>query len=1157
MSLLTTFIHKTKALFSNINSSLLGFLIAIFIVYGHVTDSNAQKAASKAPQVVKAGNPIVKNVTIPPTTKKLSATKNIAGQEFINGDFGGISNFITYSTEQGLPLSNITCGCEDKFGNLWFGTSGAGACRFDGKTFKTFTTKHGLAGNNVRRIIEDSKGNIWFATDGNGASKYDGKLFIEFTGKQELGGQTIIDICEDNSGNLWLCTVSDGVLRYDGKSFTSITTNDGLINNQARCINKDRSGKIWIGTKNGVSCYDNGSFVSYTSKQGLPEQTILAIYEDTNGDIWFTTYGGGVSRYNGKTFESITTDSGLASNSVRSIYEDQKGNIWFGTFGGGASFYDGKSFRNYTIEQGLSNNYVNSIFEDKTGNLWFCTGGGGICRYEGNAFVTFTNETGLSNNDVASILEDKAGNIWFATVDGLNQFNGKTFSTYTKAQGLSDNYIMSMIEDESGNLWLGGAAGGVSCFNGHLVKTYTQEQGLPNNNIYCLLEDRHGNIWMGTGAGACKFDGENFTTYTTEQGLAGNYVFSLLEDKAGKIWLATWGGGVSCFDGNTFTNYTTQQGLVNNITCSLLEDKDGKIWIGTQAGLSCFDHGTFSTYTTTQGLEDDYILQISEDSSGRIFLGTNRGVSVISGWNGSFPIIENFSQHTGYPLKEINQGQNAMYINSKDIAWIGTGDDKTALVRFDYNSVKKDTNAPKLVIQNIKIDEEIISWYDLIDKGTKIDSTIVQQQEIVAFGRLMDDNERTSFKERFNGIKFSKIRSFYPIPENLVLPYKNNHITFEFSAIAMSRQHLINYQYRLKGYDNDWSPVTNSTSAVFGNVREGIYTFELKAQNPAGIWSKPLIYRFEVLPPWYRTILAFVSYIILLALLIYTILIVYSRRLKAANIQLEKLVNERTREIAKQNEILEAQNIEIQTQAVELEKAVATKDKFFSIVAHDLKNPFNIIAGYASLLNTEYDNFPDEMKKKYINEIDVSSKSTYSLLINLLTWARSQQGRIEIKKENLNLYGIIDEGIASIYPLARKKDIQIIPKVSDNIYIEADRYSITTVINNLVSNAVKFTHSEGSITISAKAGEKQVEISIKDTGVGMSPEVVEKLFRIDKSHSTYGTHEEKGTGLGLILCKEFVEKNDGEITVESIVGEGSTFKVILPKGVETSFLSTQ
>jgi signal transduction histidine kinase len=245
------------------------------------------------------------------------------------------------------------------------------------------------------------------------------------------------------------------------------------------------------------------------------------------------------------------------------------------------------------------------------------------------------------------------------------------------------------------------------------------------------------------------------------------------------------------------------------------------------------------------------------------------------------------------------------------------------------------------------------------------------------------------------------------------------------------------------------------------------------------------------------------------------------------------------------NNHLEEQKRLIQIQADNLSKANATKDKFFSIISHDLKNPFNAILGFSELINSNYDGYTDEKRKYFIQEINNSAQITYKMLQNLLTWAMSQRNEIKVNMENINLLEITENAINPYARNATNKNIEISTNIDKNILIFADRNTISTVIGNIVNNAIKFTPIDGKINVFASKTETgKIELHVSDTGVGMSQATIEKLFKIDQTNSQRGTNDESGTGLGLILTYEFVLQNKAEIIVKSIEGKGSDFIII-------------
>ena len=247
--------------------------------------------------------------------------------------------------------------------------------------------------------------------------------------------------------------------------------------------------------------------------------------------------------------------------------------------------------------------------------------------------------------------------------------------------------------------------------------------------------------------------------------------------------------------------------------------------------------------------------------------------------------------------------------------------------------------------------------------------------------------------------------------------------------------------------------------------------------------------------------------------------------LQEINDNLEKLVEERTSELAKAN---------------------ATKDKFFSIIAHDLKNSFNGLLGYSNILLTDFDSFEDSDKISMISAIKQVSENTYKLLQNLLDWARVQTGVITFTPSEVHLISLLQDEFSIQKRLAEQKNISLIFKAEEELKVVADQNMISTVVRNLLSNAVKYTPKGGSIRLSLyKEGDMAV-ISILDTGIGMSQENVNKLFKVNENYKTYGTDNEEGTGLGLILCKEFIEKNNGVIEVLSELNVGTETRFRLP-----------
>ena len=868
---------------------------------------------------------------------------------------GGVSkydgkSFTNYNSAQGLVNNNVWSITEDKNGNYWFGTLGAGVSKYDGKTFTNYSTVQGLADNYIFAVLQDKTGNIWFATD-KGVSRMSPdssvsnnenpstqamhekegvksrqSLFTNFNKTRGFTNDRVFCIAEDKAGNLWFGTLSEGVYKYDGKIFKNLTKNQGLPNNSIRSIMEDKKGNLWFGTNSGgLSKYDPrlpstsepgslGRFTNFSTDQGLASNYVLSTIEDKYGNIWICTDGGGVSKYDELkssgselsvgSFTNFTTAQGLANNNVPCVVEDKAGSLWFGSNGDGLSKYDGESLISFTTDQGLANNTVFGIFEDRSGNYWFGTQGDGVSKYVGRSMpdghATFTNYTtaqGLAHNYVSHIVQDKTGSIWFATQGGgVSEFDGETFTNYTTAQGLVSNYVSRVFQDKKGNLWFCTDGGGISKYNREVSSggkvgftSYTTAHGLSNNNVWSVAEDKTGNLWFCTnGGGVSKFDGKYFTTFSKSQGLANNHVLSCIMDRKGNLWFGTDGGGVSKYNGKSFRNYSTVQGLPDAVVYAIVEDTvNNMIWMGTNLGISGLKMAPSGGY----GEEDNENIR-----------------------------FEIFNFNTGYSIKDLNT--NALFVDSKGVIWGGTGD---KLVRFDYKKIHKSTEAPNILIQSIKVNNEKICWNNLLgsnkdnplkpEKSVRYnkDSISARQtpanvtEEAILFGRPLSEAQRDAMRKKFGGIKFSDISPFYYLPENLVLPYQHNNIEFDFAAIETGRPNLVLYQYMLEGYDNDWSPLMNKTTAAFGNIHEGGYTFKIKAKSPDGIWSREATYTFKVLPPLHRTWWAYCIYLIILSCLLYYILRFRTASLRRDKEILEHTVIERTAEAVMQKEEAEKQ----------------------------------------------------------------------------------------------------------------------------------------------------------------------------------------------------------------------------------------------------------
>lgn len=1127
---------------------------------------------------------------------------------------GGLSQFKTYTTEDGLAQDAVNCSLMDSRGHLWFGTNDGGVSRFDGTTFTTYTSSQGLAGNSILSILEDREGNIWFGTLGNGISKFDGKVFTNYSSEDGRLDNGVYDLLEDKSGAIWVASL-DGLSKFENGEFTHFSPEDGLPDYGVLAVLEDQEGFIWIGTfGGGLSRYDGNTFVNFDEEDGLPGNRIRSLFQDQKGRIWIGVIGAGLVSYDGKEFLHYDQQDGLAGLIVRAIIENQAGDIWVATNEGASKFSDGE-FVSFRRGQGLADDDLQSVVEDRNGRLWFSTEGGGVSRFDGEGFTTFSTRQGLGDNLIMSITEDQRGNLWFGTVEGgVSRFDGAEFEVFSMQQGLASSNVPSVFEDTSGFLWFATGGAGVSRYNGNLVPegrasftNFSTDQGLAGNDVFSILEDRLGKIWIGTdGGGLSVYDGKSFTNFTTRQGLAGDAILGLAEDHLGNIWIAAIDGGLSMYDGDRILSFGIPQGLVDQEVSKVKKDSQDNLWIATQHGLSFLskknlesflngevDRPLFENFTSEDGLPNDKVLQIAEMPNGKIAIGTGRGISLFdapapgASRLDSLANLEIFNSQFGFPAKDLTDGQDAMFVDSDGLLWAGTGSTKTALVSFDYSSLLRNAVSPEVFIKNIQINETPISWYNLEatrnpDGSTRPASNAELTEEVSAFGRTVSDKERREMLSQFDKITFDGISPFFALPQNLILPYKNNQVNIDFGTNELSLPDLVEYRYFLEGYDQDWSPVIKKSSATFGNIQEGDYTFSVMARfigvvdGEAGSWSDPVSFSFTVLPPWYRSWWAFLIYGVLFVSLFYP----FSQYQKQQVIKKEQ-EKARERELAQAREIekayteLEASHENLkstQSQLIQSEK-MASLGELTAGIAHEIQNPLNFVNNFSEVSKELMEEMEEELAKGDPEEIFALAKDIKDNLERISSHGRRADSIVKAmlqhsrtgsgNKEQTDINALADECLRLSYHAIRSKDsdfrgeyaLKLDPTLPKVVVIPQD---IGKVFLNVTSNAFYAVNEADQagreeawkplVTIQTKSLNNAVEILVIDNGSGVADDIREKIFQPFFTTKPTG----KGTGLGLSLSYDIIKAHGGELKikskeeVESGDERGTVFSIILP-----------
>ncbi len=771
----------------------------------------------------------------------------------------------------------------------------------------------------------------------------------------------------------------------------------------------------------------------------------------------------------------LNLEQGMNSADVRSILEDSRGNLWFGTWIGGVSKYNGKSFTHFTEKEGLSNNTVTSILEDSHGNLWFGTEGGGVSKYNGESFTHFTEKDGLNSNEIWFMLEDSYGNLWIGTRGGgVSKYNGETFTHFTEKEGLSNNTVRSILEDRHGNLWFGTDGGGVNKYNGESFTHFTEKEGLSNNEVQSIFEDSAGNLWFGTrSSGVSMYNGETFTHFTEKEGLSHNNVASILEDDQGNLWFGTRGGGVSVYNGETFTHFTEKEGLSDNRVRSIVEDRNSNIWISTEKGLNRLMSAPANDSRIMNSLS---ATGVKRDSVKAAFLN---------------PVIHSYGLQDG--LKAMNFLQdNSAFLDSKNRIWWGTG---KSLAMLDMNNLKTSTLAPSnMQLNQIDVNEQFVDY------------------------RNINDNAVVDME--FNGVA-----KFYNYPLNLKLPFNSNHLTFHFSAIDWLAPHKIKYSYRMEGLNDNWSLPTSEAKADYRSLPYGTFTFKVRAIGAAQKWSETFEYTFTILPPWWHTWWARISYAGILILLVFFTIRKRTENLKLRQVELETEVENSTANLKSANKELEA---------------------FSYSVSHDLRAPLRAINGFTNILIEDYASKLDEEGKRLGTTINDNAKKMGKLIDDLLAFSRV--GRASMTLTKIDMKGMANDIYQEATTAEERKRIKF--SVADLPQAEGDTNLMRQVWMNLIKNAVKYSskRKQAIISVTYNKEENKVIYCIKDNGAGFNMKYVDKLFGVFKR--LHGEKDFKGTGIGLSLVQRIIKRHDGKVWAEGEVDKGASFYFSLPNKIK-------
>ncbi|TAE27507.1 MAG: hypothetical protein EAZ92_09325 [Candidatus Kapaibacterium sp.] len=1103
--------------------------------------------------------------------------------------------FRKISLEQGLSQSSVYAILQDKQGFLWFGTQD-GLNRFDGYTLTVFRQQqsniaHSLTNNCIQTLYEDRSGTLWIGTRGGGAVRrnpFTGAFAPAFAAQKSAFGSLeehdVYAFVEDNASRMWIGTGA-GLLRVNpsnGEVEEAFSVkNSPLKSGMIRALLSDASGVLWIATARGLFSYNP------TSKQWRDFQALSSLLPDADiRAMIFPVRASGVSseeliiasgtalfRLDASTGKVIATmpHQTRSASSVNALCAAQNGVFWAGYGGDGVheclavyaekpSLEERRALRHtyshaheYSNAHSLSNDVILSLYFDRTGGLWVGTDGGGVSYSHPDEyrFETFTNEaSGAGGNIVMAFAEEgknspRAGEIWLGTHSGgVARFNPTDnsftsyFNTPANTRSLANNIICSLLKDRQGMLWVG-TQGGLSRFNAasndftSYFADANNPNALPDNSIYGLLEDTHGNFWVGTNNGLARMNRANgtFTTFRSNtstssaannvgQNISSNAVRKIFEDRSGVLWIGTRGGGLNRFDPQSSSflhfrhNPSNPTSISSDYVLSIHEDRTGTLWVGTSGGLNKFDrtNGTFTAFRESDGLPNNYICGILEDESGNLWLGTVRGICKFDPRTGKFTTFEELYNRAG---SEFNQ--DACLKAANGMFYFGG---INGIVRFHPDSIHTNFNVPSIVL--------------------------------------------TSFKKFNKPVDMPLLGdSLMPANRELHLSVDDTFISFEFAALSFTLPHKISYSCRLEGFDNKWIDLENKREATYTNLDAGEYTFRVRATNYDGVWNEEgASLRVIIHPHWWQTWWAKTLALLLCGLVVFIGYKWRIRSIESRNNSLEHTVGERTaalslsnREITRQNDSLMQLNQE--------------KNEFLGIAAHDLKNPLTAIMMSSSIVK-QYQNkmTPDEIVEQ-MDHILITAKRMKETILNLLDINSIESGKFKFNSIAMNIVEVVNDVVEGYYLRAKDKEISLhLNTETDEMMTFADRNAFMQVMENLISNAIKYSPLGKNVYVNIISSstdglsalftreedalehvpmqQAHVRIEIQDEGPGLSVEDKQKLFGKFAKLSAKPTGGEHSTGLGLSIVKKVVEAMQGRVWCETELGAGATFIVELP-----------
>ena len=1017
---------------------------------------------------------------------------------------------------------------------------------------KMLNTENGLPANGVSTVIQDSRGYIWAATF-NGLVRYDGyRIRVFNTGNvPDLETNRFVEVMESPNGDIWAGLEYSSVVQItpDTSKVYQISEDKADLNTYITRVFFDDSDNIWIGTNAGLFTLENGTFHKVDN---LPGQIVQKILQHGEQLIVLMEYSMHSINLNDGTNENIIELSG-----TNIIY---KSNYVVEEFNQVEIFWDVIIHENDFLvvhENGIlqmKENEYNILLRKEEidqsilhglrmqNGSYYIYAAEGLFRVD-DLFSDEKEAVRYTNFRVNDIIFDHEESIWVSTsANGLIQFYETPVYQGDKYQAVADVPVTGILSDRNENLWMGTNCDGLYRFDEDSVIRFGREEGIANICVWSLMEQSNGTIWAGTwGAGVFYLEpGEStFQRFVPEIMEGANAILSIFEDSDGHIWFGTFGRGLFRYNGEETVLIENQRGGNVSAVRMIYEEDNGELLFATDGGIGFYDNEVIVKPEEYNQLETRNFRMIKKDSDGRFWFGSYGGGLFVIDTDGTTKTVTTDNGLFDNTISQIqfDRDNNLWLAGNMGVFFI----EREELNRFLQDEVQE-MRVSRLGVQEGLPNRETTGGFmppvHFNQQGALFIPT-VQGLAMIDTGRMRLNTNRPNVY-----IEEIEVEGTVYSPNKITnIPHDIQRLIFQFSALSYKNPDYVRFQYKMEGLDTQWRTVdSGAREAIYTTLPPGEYSLLVRASNNDGFWNEQgASFTFTVTPPYWQTTWFYLIVTLLLGALIYGGYNYRLRNIRRYNLILKNEVEKRTRELKASNQ--------------ELKQLIEEKNKLHRILAHDLRNPFTSILGYLDLLKLRFESDGDNENREMMEMLLDSGRSTLNLLENLLSWSGVKSGGLEPHIKPVNVQVLIEEAKNMIEAQASFKNVEVVSNADTEVDVLADKNMISTVLRNLISNAIKFSGSGSAVEVDLEEKNGEVIISVADSGVGINLDDVNNLFNSEVVTQKLGTTGETGVGMGLRLCKEFIDKHDGKIWAESEPGKGSTFYFSLVPATQSEKVS--